>query len=188
MELFSPIPSRGPRIANARLALLMTGLIVAAVALLFTRSIHWFLLKKSLERRFPEVAWISTQELANWLADKAQPAPLLLDVRTTEEWNVSHLSGARHVEPKAPIESVNMGISKETPIVTYCAVGYRSAEMAKRLRAGGFTNVRNLEGSIFQWANERRPLVQGEQPVSRVHPYNALWGRLLEEDVRAPLK
>jgi rhodanese-related sulfurtransferase len=187
MELFSPIPSRGPRIANARLALLMTGLIVAAVALLFTRSINWFLLKKTLEHRFPEVAWISTQELANWLADKGKPAPLLLDVRTPEEWNVSHLPGARHAVPKSPIESVTAGISKETPIVTYCAVGYRSAEMAKRLKAAGFTNVRNLEGSIFQWANEHRPLVQGEQPVSRVHPYNSLWGRLLEEEVRAPL-
>ena len=187
MELFSPIPSRGPRIPNARLALLMTGLIVAAVALLFTRSINWFLLKKTLEHRFPEVAWISTQELANWLADKGKPAPSLLDIRTPAEWNVSHLPGARHVEPKSSIESATAGISKEMPIVTYCAVGYRSAEMAKRLKAAGFTNVRNLEGSIFQWANEHRPLVQGEQPVSRVHPYNALWGRLLAEDVRAPL-
>lgn len=187
MELFSPVPSRSPRIANARLALLMTGLIVAAVALLFTRSINWILLKKSLEHRFPDVAWISTQELANWLADKSKPAPLLLDVRTLEEWNVSHLPGARHVEPKSPVESVTVAISKETPIVTYCAVGYRSAEMAKRLKAASFTNIRNLEGSIFQWANEHRPLVKGDQPVSRVHPYNNLWGRLLEDDVRAPL-
>ena len=85
------------------------------------------------------------------------------------------------------IESVTAGISKETPIVTYCAVGYRSAEMVKRLKAAGFTNVRNLEGSIFQWANERRPLVQGEQPVARVHPYSTLWGRLLEDEVRAPV-
>jgi rhodanese-related sulfurtransferase len=112
---------------------------------------------------------------------------LLFDVRTPEEWNVSHLPGARHVAPKSSIESVTAGILKETPIVTYCAVGYRSAEMAQRLKAAGFTNVRNLEGSIFQWANEHRSLVQGEQSVSRVHPYNALWGRLLEDDVRAPL-
>ena len=187
MEIVSPIPSCGRRIPNARLALLMTGLIIAAVALLGMRTIHWFLLKKSLEHRFPEVAWISTEELANWLADKSRPAPLLLDVRTPEEWNVSHLWGARHAEPKASVESVTAGISKETPIVTYCAVGYRSAEMAKRLRAAGFTNVRNLEGSIFEWANEQRPLVRNDQPVSRVHPYNALWGRLLADDVRAPL-
>ena len=187
MEIVSPIASRGRRIPNARLALLMTGLIIAAVALLFSRSIQWFVLKKTLAHRFPEVAWISTEELANWLADKNRPAPLLLDVRTPEEWKVSHLSGARHAEPKAAVESVTAGISKETPIVTYCAVGYRSAEMAKRLRAAGFTNVHNLEGSIFEWANEHRPLVRDGQPVSIVHPYDALWGRLLADDVRAPL-
>ena len=185
MEILSPIPSRGSRIPNARLGLFMTGLIIAGLALLGMRSIDWFLLKKSLRHRFPKVEWISTQELADWLADKGGHPPLLLDVRTPEEWNVSHLPGARRVDPNAPVESVAAGISKETPIVTYCAVGYRSGEMATKLRAAGFTNVRNLEGSIFQWANEHRPLVRENERVSTVHPYSALWGRLLSDDVRA---
>ena len=92
------------------------------------------------------------------------------------------------MDPNALVESVTAGVSKETPIVTYCAVGYRSGEMATGLRAAGFTNVRNLEGSIFQWANEHRPLVRENERVSTVHPYSALWGRLLADDVRAPLK
>jgi rhodanese-related sulfurtransferase len=188
MEIISPIPSRGSRIPNARLGLLMTGVIIAALALLGMRSIDWFLLKKSLRHRFPKVEWISTQELADLLADKSRPAPLLLDVRTPEEWSVSHLPGARRVDPNASVESVTAGLPKETPIVTYCAVGYRSGDMATRLRAAGFTNVRNLEGSIFEWANEHRPLVRDGQRVSTVHPYSALWGRLLADDVRAPLK
>ena len=161
----------------------MTGLIIATVALLGVRSIDWYLLKKSLKHRFPKVEWISTRELADWLADNRRPAPLLLDVRTPEEWNVSHLPGARRVDPNAPIESVTAGISKETPIVTYCAVGYRSGDLATKLRAAGFTNVRNLEGSIFEWANEHRPLVRENERVKTVHPYNGLWGRLLADDV-----
>jgi rhodanese-related sulfurtransferase len=188
MEIISPIPSRGARIPNARLGLLMTGVIIAVVAFLGIRSIDWFLLKKSLKHRFPKVEWISTQELADWLGSKDRPAPLLLDVRTPEEWNVSHLPGARRVDPSASVEAAAAEIAKETPIVTYCAVGYRSGDLATRLRAAGFTNVRNLEGSIFEWANEHRPLVHDDQPVKTVHPYNALWGRLLADDVRAPLK
>ena len=186
MEIVSP--TRGSRFPNARHGLIITALIVAAVALLGMRSVDWFLLKKSLRHKFAKVEWISTSELADWLANKRRPAPVLLDVRTPEEWNVSHLPGARRVDPNASAESVTAGLPKETPIVTYCAVGYRSGEMADRLGAAGFSNVRNLEGSIFQWANEHRPLVQGDERVRTVHPYSGFWSRLLNDDVRAPLK
>jgi len=188
MEIVSPIPRRGSRVPNARIGLLMTGLIVAAVALLGTRSIEWFILKQSLRHRFPKVEWITTVQLADWLADTNRPPPVLLDVRTKDEWNVSHLLGGRRVDPDAPIEKANSSISKQTPIVTYCAVGYRSAALAAKLREAGFTNVRNLEGSIFQWANEHRPLVRDNRPVTTVHPYSSLWGRLLTDDARGPFR
>jgi rhodanese-related sulfurtransferase len=161
-----------------RTLLAIAGLLVGVCALLGLGSVDWF----------AKVVWISTAELADWLSSKRQPAPILLDVRTIEEWNVSHLSGARRIEPSATAENAAKGLPKERPIVTYCAVGYRSGEMAERLRAVGFTNVRNLEGSIFQWANEHRPLVHENESVTRVHPYNGFWGRLLNDDVRAPLK
>jgi rhodanese-related sulfurtransferase len=164
------------------------GLLVAVSALLGLRSVDWFLLKKSLRHKFAKVEWISTTELADRLADKDQTAPVLLDVRTVEEWNVSHLPHARRIEPRATAEVAARGLKKETPIVTYCAVGYRSGELAERLRAAGFTNVRNLEGSIFAWANEHRPLVHDDERVTRLHPYNGFWGRLLNDDARAPLK
>jgi rhodanese-related sulfurtransferase len=172
----------------ARRVLLAVTLLAGAFAALGLRSVDWFLLKKSLRHKFTKVEWISTSELADWLASKHRPAPVLLDVRMPEEWNVSHLPGARRVDPSASAESAAAGLSKGTPIVTYCAVGYRSGEMADRLRAAGFTNVRNLEGSIFQWANEHRSLVRGEERVGKVHPYNTFWGRLLNDDARAALQ
>jgi rhodanese-related sulfurtransferase len=171
-----------------RSLLTVAGLVVGVSALLGLRSVDWFLLKKSLRHKFAKIEWISTSELADWLSSKRQPAPLLLDVRTVEEWNVSHLPGARRIEPNATAENAAKGLTKERPIVTYCAVGYRSGEVAERLRAAGFTNVRNLEGSIFQWANEHRPLVHENEAVAQVHPYNGFWGRLVNDDVRAPLK
>ncbi len=174
--------------SKTRRGLGIAGLILAALALLGLRNVDWFLLKKSLRHKFAKVEWISTGELADWLTNTQRPAPVLLDVRTPEEWDVSHLPGARRIEPGAPADKAAASLPKETAIVTYCAVGYRSGELAERLRAAGFTNVRNLEGSIFQWANERRPLVRENTAVSQVHPYNSFWGRLLEDEVRAPLK
>lgn len=188
MELISPIPRRERRVSSTRIGLLMTGVILAFIALLSGRTIEWFILKQSLRHRFPRVEWITTEQLADWLADKNRQPPVLLDVRTEEEWSVSRLPGARRVDPNASIEQAAGGLPKETPLVTYCAVGYRSGELATKLRAGGFTKVWNLEGSIFQWANEHRPLVLGDESVTTVHPYSTLWGRLLTDDVRAPLK
>jgi len=171
---------------NYRLLSFAGFLVIAGLAVGF-RDVDWFLLKKSLRQRFPKVEWISTADLAGWMADRARRPPLLLDVRTSEEWEVSHLAGARRVEPNSPVETALADVAKDTPIVTYCAVGYRSGETATRLRAAGFTDVHNLEGSIFAWANEHRPLVHGRDPVKTVHPYNSFWGRLLRDEVRAPL-
>ena len=181
--IFSPRRTSGA--ANVWLALGFTAVLALALGLLSFREIDWFLLKRSLRSKFGEENWITTQQLADWLADKKRPAPVLLDVRTPAEWKVSHLPGARLVDPKADAKIAAGDLVKDAPIVTYCAVGYRSGVLTQRLRAAGYTKVQNLEGSIFQWANEHRPLVRDGERVTRVHPYSAFWGRLLEPEVRA---
>ena len=62
--------------------------------------------------------------------------------------------------------------------------------MAIALWLALLTHVANLEGSIFAWANEDRPLVQGDgegagAPTSLVHPYDADWGNLVAPEHRA---
>ena len=137
-------------------------------------GVTWPAIKARIAKEFPNVKSIGTAELA-----KVQPKPVLLDVRTAAEFDVSHLAGARRMDPEAAAASVTL--PKNTPIVTYCSVGYRSAKFAQRLQEAGFTNVRNLEGSIFQWANEGRPI----EPSAKVHPYNKRWGALLNPPLRA---
>lgn len=178
---------RSPGAANVWLAPGMTALLVLVLGLAGCREVDWFLLKRSLRSKFGDEHWITTQQLADWLADKKRPAPVLLDVRTPAEWKVSHLRGARRVDPQADAQTAAGKIAKDAAIVTYCAVGYRSGIMAQRLRAAGYTEVQNLEGSIFQWANEHRPLVRDGEHVTRVHPYSTIRGHLLEPEVRAPL-
>ena len=172
---------------NRRLILGVAALLFVSLGLLSCRGVDWFFLKRSLHSKFGDIHWITTQQLADWLADKDRPKPVLLDVRTPAEWNVSHLAGARRVDPKADAKTASDGVAKDAPIVTYCSVGYRSGEMAERLRRAGYTHVQNLEGSIFEWANEHRPLVHDGERVTRVHPYSAVWGHLLHPDISAPV-
>jgi len=147
------------------------------------RAIGWTLINAKIRHDFPAVKRITTAELAVWLSDGARAKPVLLDVRTRVEYDVSHLRGARHVPPDGDVARV--GLPKEQPLVTYCSVGYRSGAFAEKLRAAGYSNVMNLEGSIFRWANEGRPIVRGEEQVQEVHPYNNTWGLLLKKEHRA---
>lgn len=78
---------------------------------------------------------------------------------------------------------------KPERVVVYCSVGYRSSRFASRLMQEGVQlpdgGLYNLEGSIFKWANEGRPLVCNDRPVQEVHPYSWAWGKLLKSDLRA---
>jgi len=151
-------------------------------------SAAWRAVDRDLAARFSDVPTVTTGELADRLA--AGEAPLLLDARTPAEHGVSHLPGARRVDPDATaaeLADALAGVDRERAVVVYCSVGVRSAAIARRLMGAGFDRVENLEGSLFRWANEGRPVVRDGQPVEAVHPYDAVWGKLLAPEARADL-
>jgi hypothetical protein len=40
-----------------------------------------------------------------------------------------------------------------------------------------YTNVQNMVGGIFEWANEGRPLKDSNGLTKNVHAYNQVWGK-----------
>lgn len=152
---------------------------------LMPRSLALRIIKRLIARKFPTVQWLNIKDFATWLENPVKPQPIVLDARSEAEYAVSHLKEAEHIDPYHPNLGVLAGVSKDMPIVVYCSVGYRSARIAERLGQAGFSRVYNLEGSIFQWANVGRPVFKDNRPTTFVHPYNALWGRLLLPRYRA---
>ncbi|MCY4659882.1 MAG: rhodanese-like domain-containing protein [Acidobacteria bacterium] len=130
---------------------------------------------------------MTTARLAETLDAGRRPV-VLLDVREAEEYSVSHLPAAHH----APSVDAALRIVRESPpdavVVAYCSVGVRSSALAARLRKRGVAEVHNLQGSLFAWANEGRPVYRGPTRVAVVHPFDAHWGTLLETELhgRAP--
>jgi len=140
--------------------------------------------------KFPGVRQLSTTGLELELTGGKKV--VLLDVRKREEFDVSHLPGAVHIPPGLSGEQMAaklaaLGVGKNDAIVAYCSVGYRSSSCAKKLNQVGFTDVANLEGSIFRWANEGRTVVKTvegkEVQASEVHPFDPTWGKLLRSDM-----
>ncbi len=136
-----------------------------------------------IRARFPEVRQVSAVDLRARLA--AGEAVVLLDVRQPQEYRVSHLAGAVRVDPDAEMPELPPGVGPDTPIVAYCSVGYRSSALVQRLMARGYRDAANLEGSIFEWANQGYPVVRGGVEVRQVHPYDERWGRWLAAELHA---
>ncbi len=77
--------------------------------------------------------------------------PVLLDVRTPQEWAICRLDGAMLI-PVQELASRVEQLDPDEEIVVYCHVGARSAMAASFLRQRGFSRVRNLSGGIDAWA------------------------------------
>lgn len=97
--------------------------------------------------------------------DKINEDVTLLDVRTPEEFSISHIEGAVNINIYSDdfIAAINQ-LDKSKPVYVYCKSGGRSSEAAKTLKTEGFEDVFNLEGGLLKWQSENLPL---KENVSR---------------------
>ncbi|MEO8487546.1 MAG: rhodanese-like domain-containing protein [Betaproteobacteria bacterium] len=142
-------------------------------------------LEQWIAGHFPDVPFIRCGALASWLADRSRAAPVVVDVRSPAERGVSMIPGAIGANDGAVAVAELATLDAGFPIVVYCAGGMRSAKAARKLLEAGHTNVTNLEGGIFAWANEDRPLDCAGKATRVAHPCDAKWGALLAPDRHA---
>ena len=87
-------------------------------------------------------------------------APILLDVRETEEYATAKISGSVLI----PLGEISARAQEALPdktahIVVHCHHGMRSARAVEYLQHIGYTNVQNLAGGIDAWSREIDPSV-----------------------------
>ena len=136
-------------------------------------------LKKMLKGSVPV---ISTDMLADSMSCESDW--IILDSRELPEFEISHLPDAKWVGHTDFSMLRISGIPKDATVVVYCSIGVRSENIAEKLLATGFSNVRNLYGGIFTWANEQKKLVeQYHKPTLALHGYDQNWAKLLDHHV-----
>lgn len=136
------------------------------------------LLKEYNNRTVP---YISVEQLY-----KKKGEYLILDTRKKEEYDVSHIPGAIWVS-----EKVNDSVyafakaKKDQPIVVYCSVGIRSEDFGENLKKKGFTNIKNLYGSIFAWKDAGYDVVnQNKKITDSVHTFSKVWAPYLKTGIK----
>ena len=80
----------------------------------------------------------------------AAPMPLLIDVRTAQEWSDGHIDGAMNI-PLSQLSERLAELPADRPLIVYCASGYRSAIAASLLRRAGRPDVANVVGGLAAW-------------------------------------
>ncbi len=139
---------------------------------------------KTIVTDYPALSHISRDELQTRLGDNDI---LIFDTRQPAEYHVSYIAGAVQLDPD--IEAANFedhfGASlRGKHVIVYCSVGRRSSILSSRLKdvalKAGAISVSNLEGGLFGWHNDKRPLQNKAGPTTNIHPYNAFWGRLID--------
>ncbi|HSF53241.1 MAG TPA: rhodanese-like domain-containing protein [Algoriphagus sp.] len=119
------------------------------------------------DKNFPVVKAEQISDLSNYQ---------VLDAREKEEYEVSHLHGAKWVGYESFDLKNVQELDRNQPVLIYCTVGARSQDIGKKLHEAGFSRVYNLYGGIIQWANSGKPLETGGVPTQKVHTYSQTWG------------
>lgn len=109
---------------------------------------------------------------------------LILDAREMEEFTTGHIENAQCVGYDYFNEQsfVKNYPDKNQPIAVYCSIGVRSEHIGLKLKELGYTQVRNVYGGIFEWANQEKPMVNiKEEPTEDVHTFSKEWSIWLEK-------
>lgn len=107
--------------------------------------------------RADSVASISDVALAARI--EAGDAPLILDVRSHDEYEAGHVPGAVNIpHDELPTRLDEISASKSDEIVVYCHSGRRAGAAESTLQAEGYTQVRDLEGHWQGWSSTDLPI------------------------------
>lgn len=91
---------------------------------------------------------------------KERPGPVLLDVRSTEEYRNGHIPGAVSI-PLDKLPERMSSLARGREIVCICQSGSRSRSATKQLKNAGYTAV-NLQGGMSAWVKAGQKVKAGK--------------------------
>ena len=99
---------------------------------------------------------LEVEEFAKLAADHKN---IVLDVRTSKEFQAGHLPGALNMDVNAPDFAERVAkLDKSKTYLVHCAIGVRSAKACEKLNELNFPHLYNLPGGFKAWAKAGQPV------------------------------
>jgi hydroxyacylglutathione hydrolase len=102
---------------------------------------------------------LPVRDLAGHLSS-GPDAPLLIDVRQASEYESGHVPGSVHIGA-GDLPGTLAALSRDQPVMTICASGYRASLAASLLRVAGFQHVASVSDGVPGWLAAGYPLEYG---------------------------
>jgi len=107
----------------------------------------------------PYFSHLNYQQFVQVLKDQS---PVVLDVRTEEEYKTGHLKGAVLIDFRNPEFEKNVNkLDKKKTYMLYCRSGNRSGQAMEIFKKNGFKKVYNQQGGVIDLNKNRHPLEIG---------------------------
>jgi phage shock protein E len=107
-----------------------------------------------------ELSDVGLQELSQHeFISNPPPTMLLLDVRTSAEYDAGHIPNAVNIaHDELAMRLSDLGPGKDASIVVYCESGRRAGLAAETLVDAGHSSVFHLMGDMSEWRAHGRPV------------------------------
>ena len=104
-----------------------------------------------------QVINLKVNEFAQKIAD---PAVVILDVRTPAEFASGHIAGAVNVDfESGSFDQDIQKLENSKTYAVYCRSGNRSGQATSIMAKNGFSSVFNLNGGVIDWTASGQVLV-----------------------------
>ncbi len=91
-----------------------------------------------------------------------EPGVEILDLRTPEEYRISHLGGVSNINFYDTLNLISQidKLDRDKQYLIYCRTDRRSGSTFAMMKEKGFKNVHLLKGGILAWILDERPLIK----------------------------
>jgi rhodanese-related sulfurtransferase len=97
--------------------------------------------------------------------DWGEPALTIIDLRSREEFNESHVTGAISMPAASLLDTAPLSLEMDRDIYVYSSSDDEASAGAEQLKAAGYANVSVLRGGVAAWKAAGFP-IESISPVA----------------------